>query len=175
MDDSVALDNVEIGECLADSIESQCSHISPPHDIAHIQHIEEEVQNKASLEPKNDLPPVSLSEVQTLVKSLKTKRHQASKIVLFISSIVITEIGILLLDTSALTRLDDVSEQEFLMALPLFPLLYSAYTNDIACPSSGVQLALFADDIALYFRARLKKSILLLQRAIDELSRWFRT
>ncbi|GBP67364.1 Probable RNA-directed DNA polymerase from transposon X-element [Eumeta japonica] len=58
----------------------------------------------------------------------------------------------------------------------LSPLLYSAYSNDILHPSSGVQLALFADDTALYFRARLKKSTLLhLQRAIDELSRWFRT
>ncbi|GBP93017.1 hypothetical protein EVAR_24108_1 [Eumeta japonica] len=55
-------------------MESQCSHASPLHDIAYIQHIEEEVQNKASFEPKNDLPPVSLSEVQTLVKSHKTKK-----------------------------------------------------------------------------------------------------
>ncbi|GBP27106.1 hypothetical protein EVAR_16777_1 [Eumeta japonica] len=42
--------------------------------IAHTQHIKEEVQNKAFLERKDDLPPVSLSEVQTLVKSLKTKK-----------------------------------------------------------------------------------------------------
>ncbi|GBP53041.1 hypothetical protein EVAR_43326_1 [Eumeta japonica] len=40
--------NAEIAECLADSIESQCSHASRLHDIAHIQHIEEAVQNKAS-------------------------------------------------------------------------------------------------------------------------------
>ncbi|GBP97734.1 RNA-directed DNA polymerase from mobile element jockey [Eumeta japonica] len=72
-DNSVALDDAEIAECLADSIESQCSHAYPPYDIAHINHIEEEVQHKASLEPKDDLPPVSLSEVQTLVKSLQTK------------------------------------------------------------------------------------------------------
>ncbi|GBP20937.1 Probable RNA-directed DNA polymerase from transposon BS [Eumeta japonica] len=32
----------------------------------------------------------------------------------------------------------------------LSPLLYSAYTNDIPRPSSGVQLALFADDTALF-------------------------
>ncbi|GBP65551.1 RNA-directed DNA polymerase from mobile element jockey [Eumeta japonica] len=73
-DNSVALDDAEIAEYLSDSIESQCSQASPPQDIAHIQHIEEEVQNKASLELKNDLPPMSLSEVQTLVKSLKTKK-----------------------------------------------------------------------------------------------------
>ncbi|GBP87585.1 Probable RNA-directed DNA polymerase from transposon BS [Eumeta japonica] len=32
----------------------------------------------------------------------------------------------------------------------LSPLLYSAYTNDIPRPQTGVQLALFADDTALY-------------------------
>ncbi|GBP71315.1 hypothetical protein EVAR_57699_1 [Eumeta japonica] len=41
-ENSVALDDAEIAECLADSIETQCSHASPPHDIAHINRIEEE-------------------------------------------------------------------------------------------------------------------------------------
>ncbi|GBP42588.1 hypothetical protein EVAR_87139_1 [Eumeta japonica] len=41
-DNSVAIDDAEIAECLADSIETQCSHASPPHDIAHISRIEEE-------------------------------------------------------------------------------------------------------------------------------------
>ncbi|GBP44950.1 hypothetical protein EVAR_84441_1 [Eumeta japonica] len=91
------LDDAKIAECLADSIESQCFHVSPPHDIAHIQHIEEEVQNKASLEPKDDLPPVSLSEVQTLVTSLKTKK------------------------APDLDCINDVSEQEFLMAPSSLP------------------------------------------------------
>ncbi|GBP19288.1 Probable RNA-directed DNA polymerase from transposon BS [Eumeta japonica] len=72
-DNSVALDDVLIVECLADSIESHCCHACPTHDIAHIQHIEEEVQNIASFEPKDDMPSVSFSEVQTLLKSLKTK------------------------------------------------------------------------------------------------------
>ncbi|GBP93003.1 Probable RNA-directed DNA polymerase from transposon BS [Eumeta japonica] len=36
----------------------------------------------------------------------------------------------------------------------LSPLLYSAYTNDIPRPSSGVQLALFADDTALFYKCR---------------------
>ncbi|GBP97267.1 hypothetical protein EVAR_49070_1 [Eumeta japonica] len=39
----LAIDDAEIAECLADSIETQCSHASPPHDIAHISRIEEEV------------------------------------------------------------------------------------------------------------------------------------
>ncbi|GBP31632.1 Probable RNA-directed DNA polymerase from transposon BS [Eumeta japonica] len=71
---SVAIDDAEIAECLADSIETQCSQASPPHDIAHISRIEEEVLQKTSLEPKDDLAHVALSEVQTLVKSLNTRK-----------------------------------------------------------------------------------------------------
>ncbi|GBP81861.1 hypothetical protein EVAR_55061_1 [Eumeta japonica] len=73
-DNSVVLDDAEIAECLADSIESQCSQAFLPHDVAHIQHIEEEVQNKVSLEPKDVLPPVSLSAVRTLAKPLIPKK-----------------------------------------------------------------------------------------------------
>ncbi|GBP62300.1 hypothetical protein EVAR_48473_1 [Eumeta japonica] len=46
----------------------------PSNDIAHIQHIENKVQKKVSLKFKDDLLPVLLSEVQTLMKSLKTKK-----------------------------------------------------------------------------------------------------
>ncbi|GBP63305.1 Probable RNA-directed DNA polymerase from transposon BS [Eumeta japonica] len=59
----------------------------------------------------------------------------------------------------------------------LSPLLYSAYTNDVPRPSSsGVQLALFADDTALFYgnRNRSTRFTLLPQRAIDELGQWFR-
>ncbi|GBP82545.1 Probable RNA-directed DNA polymerase from transposon BS [Eumeta japonica] len=35
-DNSIALDDAEIAECLADSIETQWFYASPPHDIAHI-------------------------------------------------------------------------------------------------------------------------------------------
>ncbi|GBP73947.1 RNA-directed DNA polymerase from mobile element jockey [Eumeta japonica] len=54
----------------------------------------------------------------------------------------------------------------------LSPLLYSAYTNDIPRSTSGVQLALFADDTALYYKNRSRTTqatILPFQRAIDEL------
>ncbi|GBP89456.1 RNA-directed DNA polymerase from mobile element jockey [Eumeta japonica] len=58
----------------------------------------------------------------------------------------------------------------------LSPLLYSVYTNDIPRSSSGVQLALFADDTALYLRGQTERSIYpLLQMAIEELARWFQT
>ncbi|GBP79088.1 hypothetical protein EVAR_103513_1 [Eumeta japonica] len=69
-DKSFALDDAEIAECLAHSIESQCSHASPPYDIAHINYIEKKVHHKVTLELKEDLPPVSPSKVQTLLKSL---------------------------------------------------------------------------------------------------------
>ncbi|GBP18839.1 RNA-directed DNA polymerase from mobile element jockey [Eumeta japonica] len=57
----------------------------------------------------------------------------------------------------------------------LSPLLYSAYVNDIPRPSTGVQLALFAIDTALYLRSNSIGNILpKLQRAIDELTQWLR-
>ncbi|GBP55069.1 Probable RNA-directed DNA polymerase from transposon X-element [Eumeta japonica] len=57
----------------------------------------------------------------------------------------------------------------------LSPLLYSAYTNAIPRPTSGVQLALFADDTALFFRSRDRRSIFRhIPRAIDKLDQWFR-
>ncbi|GBP30628.1 Probable RNA-directed DNA polymerase from transposon BS [Eumeta japonica] len=57
----------------------------------------------------------------------------------------------------------------------LSPLLHSAYVNDIPRPKTGVQLALFADDTALFLRSNCLRNILpLLQRAIDELTQWLR-
>ncbi|GBP34201.1 RNA-directed DNA polymerase from mobile element jockey [Eumeta japonica] len=57
----------------------------------------------------------------------------------------------------------------------LSPLLYSAYVNDIPRPLTGVQLALFAADTALYLRSNSIGNILpKLQRAIDELTQWLR-
>ncbi|GBP52734.1 RNA-directed DNA polymerase from mobile element jockey [Eumeta japonica] len=54
----------------------------------------------------------------------------------------------------------------------------NAYTNDVPRPSSsGVQLALFADDTALFYGNRNRSTrftLLPLQRAIDELGQWFR-
>ncbi|GBP06693.1 RNA-directed DNA polymerase from mobile element jockey [Eumeta japonica] len=56
----------------------------------------------------------------------------------------------------------------------LFPLMYFAYTNDIPLPSADIQLAIFADDIAMYMRGKTVHSIYPhLQRAIDEMVRRF--
>ncbi|GBP45163.1 Probable RNA-directed DNA polymerase from transposon X-element [Eumeta japonica] len=82
------------------------------------------------------------------------------------------------LGMSALTRQDILSEQEYLKAPPSLLCWYSAYTNDVPRPSSsGVQLALFADDTALFYGSRNRSTrftLLPLQRAIDELGQWFR-
>ncbi|GBP36446.1 Probable RNA-directed DNA polymerase from transposon BS [Eumeta japonica] len=327
LDGSTALDDAEVAECLADSIETQCSHVSPPHDPAHISRIEEEVLQKTSLEPKDDLTPVSLSEVQLLVRSLKTRKapgldgvsnkaikcfpQQLLSLLVAIFNACLQNcyfppawkeaevIGIhkpgkprdlpasyrpisllsglaKLFERVLKTRLSDhllgkgliIDEQfgfrpahscpqqvlrvvEYILegfknkqktvavffdvakafdrvwhaglvhklyslqvpdrlviiiqnyltnrhftfrherthstrrliraGVPqgsaLSPLLYSAYTNDIPRPTSGVQLALFADDTALYYKSRNRTTlptIRRLQRAIDELDQWFR-
>ncbi|GBP69714.1 RNA-directed DNA polymerase from mobile element jockey [Eumeta japonica] len=57
----------------------------------------------------------------------------------------------------------------------LRPLSSPAYTNDITRPTSDVQLALFADDTALFFRSWTRRSIFRhLPKAIDELGQWSR-
>ncbi|GBP28753.1 hypothetical protein EVAR_19795_1 [Eumeta japonica] len=53
-------------------------------------------------------------------------------------------------------------------------LLYSAYTDDIPRPQTGVQLVLFVDDTTLYLRSCSVGHIIpRLQRTIDELTQWF--
>ncbi|GBP07272.1 hypothetical protein EVAR_91907_1 [Eumeta japonica] len=144
-DNSVAIDDAEIAECLADSIETQCSHF-PPHDIAHISRIEKKVLQNFP-RTKDDLAPVSLSEVQTLVKSLNTRKapgprcdHLLGKGLIIdeqfgfrpahscparASPPLSRQTDISHLGMSALTRQDVLSEQEFLKAPP--SLLYLAY------------------------------------------------
>ncbi|GBP50657.1 hypothetical protein EVAR_34165_1 [Eumeta japonica] len=80
------------------------------------------------------------------------------------------------LGMSALTRQDVLSGRSSSRLHPL-SLLYSAYTNDVPRPSSsGVQLALFADDTALFTEIGIgaPDSPSSPQRAIDELGQWFR-
>ncbi|GBP56338.1 Probable RNA-directed DNA polymerase from transposon BS [Eumeta japonica] len=219
----MAIDDAEIAECLADSIETQCSHVSPPHVIAHFSRIEEEVIQKTSLEPKDNLAPVSLSEVQTLVKSLNTKKapglegkgliideqfgfrpahsrpQQVLRLVEYVSEGFETERNTVAVFFDVYKAFDSVwhvANRHFTFrhehthstrrlirtGVPqgstLSPLLYSAYINNIPLPSSsGVQLALFADDTALFYGSRNRSTrftLLPLQRAIDELGQWFR-
>ncbi|GBP29609.1 Probable RNA-directed DNA polymerase from transposon X-element [Eumeta japonica] len=224
---------------------------------AHISRIEEEVLQKTSLEPKDDLTPVSLSEVQLLVRSLKTRkapgldgetaRPPASyRPISLLSGLAkysrefLKLVSVNICSAKALSSMNssvspgpllstaspplsqichggfkskqktvavffDVAKafdrvwhaglvyklyslqvpdrlifiiQNFLsnrhftfrherthstrrliragvpQGSALSPLLYSAYTNDIPRPSSGVQLALFADDTALFYKCR---------------------
>ncbi|GBP82208.1 RNA-directed DNA polymerase from mobile element jockey [Eumeta japonica] len=121
LDNSIAFDDREKAECLADSIEQQCSE-NPAVDIEHVRRVEEEVRRRVSLPPKDDLDPITHDEAPRSP-----------------------------------------------------PLLYSAYVNDIPRPKTGVQLALFADDTALFLRSNCLRNILpRLQRAIDELTQWLR-
>ncbi|GBP51834.1 Probable RNA-directed DNA polymerase from transposon BS [Eumeta japonica] len=282
-DGTTALDDAEVAECIADSIETRCSHVSPPHDLAHINSIEEEVLQKTFLEPKDDLTPVSLSEVQLLVKSLKTRKAPgldgvSNKAIKCFSQPLLSllvaifnaclqnyyfpsvwkeaeVIGIhkpgkprdllasyrpisllsglaKLFETVLKTRLSNhlfgkgliIDEQfgfrpahscpqqilrlveyvtegfktkqktvaVFFDVAKTFDRVWNAglsrssarlrpspsctaYTNDIPRPTSGVQLALFADDTALFFRSRTRRSIFRhLPKAIDELGQWFR-
>ncbi|GBP94157.1 Probable RNA-directed DNA polymerase from transposon BS [Eumeta japonica] len=201
-DNSVAIDDAEIAECLADSIETQCSHASPPRHRSYQSH-RGRGSPKTSLEPKDDLAPVSLSEVQTLVKSLNTRRHRASmqvlRLVEYVSEGFETErstVAVFFDVAKAFDRVWHAANRHFTFrherthstrrliraGVPqgstLSPLLYSAYTNDVPRPSSsGVQLALFADDTALFYGNRNRSTrftLLPLQRAIDELGQWFR-
>ncbi|GBP86611.1 hypothetical protein EVAR_85744_1 [Eumeta japonica] len=118
----------------------------PPHDIAHISRIEEEVLQNL-LEPKDDLAPSHSSEVQTLVKSLNTQKGTGPRCpFLSTASPPLSRVCLEGFETerstvavfdvakafdrvwhagmSALTRQDVLSEQEFLKAPPS-PLLYS--------------------------------------------------
>ncbi|GBP79611.1 hypothetical protein EVAR_98751_1 [Eumeta japonica] len=66
-------DDADLAECLADRIPMLLRFPSARH-CSYSDMNMSNVQNNVSLESKDDLPPVSLSEVQTLLKSLKTKK-----------------------------------------------------------------------------------------------------
>ncbi|GBP91422.1 hypothetical protein EVAR_64903_1 [Eumeta japonica] len=152
-DNSVALDDVEIAECLADSIETQCSHASPPHDIAHVNRIEEEVSTSqgnlaTSCQLQTDQPPERSGQLRASPQNSPKRSPPRKGLIIdeqfgFRPAHSCPQQVLRLVGMSVLTRPDAQSEQESRKALPL-ALLYSAYT-DIPRPSSGVQLALFAD------------------------------
>ncbi|GBP46540.1 hypothetical protein EVAR_21695_1 [Eumeta japonica] len=68
-DSSFADDDSEKAECLADSLELQCSHTIPPNDSHYINRSEEEIRQKTSLEPRDNLSSFSLDKVQKPVKN----------------------------------------------------------------------------------------------------------
>ncbi|GBP32911.1 hypothetical protein EVAR_81703_1 [Eumeta japonica] len=155
-----AIDDAEIAECLADSIETQCSHASL-RTTSLISVASRKRFSKTSLEPKDDLAPVSLSEVQTLgihkpgnhATSCQLQTDQPPER----SGQTIRKFKTRLSDHllgKGLIIDEQFGFQPILAGVPqgsTLSLLYSAYTNDVPRPSSSVvQLALFADDTALF-------------------------
>ncbi|GBP44055.1 Probable RNA-directed DNA polymerase from transposon BS [Eumeta japonica] len=148
LDNSIVFEDREKAECLADSISQQCSE-NPAVDVEHVRRVEEEVRRRVSLPPKDDLDPITQDE-------FINNRHFTFRLDNTYSSVRPIRAGVLQGST-------------------LSPLLYSAYINDIPRPKTGVQLALFADDTALFLRSNCLRNILpRLQRAIDELTQWHR-
>ena len=81
-DKSVAFDNDEKAEVLADSLEAQCSPSSQPVDEAHLLKVDAEVERRASLPPVEDpddpLPPVTPDEVHDIIRNLKPRKAPGS-------------------------------------------------------------------------------------------------
>ncbi|GBP55021.1 hypothetical protein EVAR_34496_1 [Eumeta japonica] len=164
-------------ESIADSIELQCSLNPIPHDPEHVSRVENEVCHRISLPLKDHLPSVSLKEAQNGIKNLKTRKasgldgprpfyHHSSKLYYLAYPFA--------------TRIVFLSKIPIRAEVPhdstLSPLLYSSYTNGILHPQSGVQLAAFADDTALYQRgSNFRQITLRLQMAIDELTQWIKS
>ncbi|GBP31501.1 hypothetical protein EVAR_84611_1 [Eumeta japonica] len=74
LDNTYAVDDREKAKCLADSIKQHCSLNSLPLFPNLATSMKKEVQQKANLPPENDLPPVSLDEVQKLIRKRKTNQ-----------------------------------------------------------------------------------------------------
>jgi hypothetical protein len=72
-DDSIAFNNDEKSECLADSMETQCSPSTLPCDPDHIAHVDREVERFSAAPPTTFLRPTTVDEVRTLIKGLKPR------------------------------------------------------------------------------------------------------
>lgn len=70
-----AFDDEEKAECLADSLEAQCTPSTLPVDPDHLREVDSEVERRAALPPTDPpLTPVTLDELQLAVRSLKPKK-----------------------------------------------------------------------------------------------------
>lgn len=77
-DNSIAFDDDEKAECLADSLESQCSPSTLPVNQDHVVMVDNEVDRLSSLAPTAILSPVTEDEVQTLIRQLKPRSAPGS-------------------------------------------------------------------------------------------------
>ncbi|GBP45660.1 RNA-directed DNA polymerase from mobile element jockey [Eumeta japonica] len=221
---SIVFDGLEKAECLADSIEQQCSE-NLSFDVEHVRRVEEEVRRRVTLPPKGDLDPITQDEISKHIKALKIRKGPGENIIsskvlkCFSAPLVallvtifnacikncyfpialkeavvigipkpgkprnlpasyrpISLLSILgkLFEKTLKTRLSEhLIVRPIRAGLPqgstLFSLLYSGYVNNISRPKTDVQLALFADDTALFLRSNCFRNTLpRSQRAIDE-------
>jgi Reverse transcriptase (RNA-dependent DNA polymerase)/Endonuclease-reverse transcriptase len=72
-DDSIAFNDDEKSECLADSMETQCSPSTLLCDPDHIAHVDREVERLSAAPPTTSLRPTTVDEVRTLIKGLKPR------------------------------------------------------------------------------------------------------
>ncbi|GBP72326.1 RNA-directed DNA polymerase from mobile element jockey [Eumeta japonica] len=196
-DNSITFDDREKSECcLADSIEHQCTENSP-YDVEHVRRMEEEF----GFRPYRSCPQQALRLVEYILEGFKVKRKTMgvffyvakafdrvwhAGLIHKLYQLELPDRLILLIhhyisNRHFSFRLDNTysSMKPIRVGVPqvstLSPLLYSAYVNDIPRPSTGVQLALFADDTAFYLRSNSIGNIFpMLQRTIDELTQLLR-
>ncbi|GBP26343.1 Probable RNA-directed DNA polymerase from transposon BS [Eumeta japonica] len=187
-DNSIAFDDREKAECLADSIEHQCSE-NPPYDAEHVRRVEEEFV-RVSSHPKTVGTPSAVKRLNAFLRPCGSIGRNFNACIqncyfptAWKEAVVIgipkpgkpRDLPASYRPISLLSVLVRPIRAGVPQGSTLSPLLYSAYVNDIPRPSSGVQLALFADDTALYLRSNCLRNILpRLQRAIDELTQWLR-
>ncbi|GBP31533.1 hypothetical protein EVAR_84645_1 [Eumeta japonica] len=100
-DKSVAFNDRKKAECLADSIEEQCSKNSP-YDLEHVRRVEEEVRYRVSLPPKDDLDSIAHDEITSPRKdqhrnnvSIDTSTEDINVLLSMISNIDFGEIALL--------------------------------------------------------------------------------
>lgn len=83
-----AFDDLEKAECLADSLESQCTLSTQPADPSHVALVESEVEARLARAPADDpLPPVTLDELRQTLRTMHPKKapgpdHITNKVVL---------------------------------------------------------------------------------------------
>ena len=74
-DHTIAADDTEKAECLADSLEAQCTPSGQPCDPSHIERVDSAVAEWASTPPQGEpLRPTSTDEVKALIKNLKDRK-----------------------------------------------------------------------------------------------------
>ena len=78
-DGTLASDDLEKAECLADNLESQCSLSEQPCDPTHVAAVDTQVETWAPLPPVGEhIRPTSIDEVQDIIKGLKPKKAPES-------------------------------------------------------------------------------------------------